>query len=131
MDIEQIAKRGREAARVLAAASGIASAFIMWSVTSVCVEKMIADGFTPAVFDDLTAGFTAFYRANAADLSKCEYYLPSAVQEQMDKGLCDVKVYPTSSVWQGVTYPEDKPRVKESLAALIAKGEYPASLWDN
>ena len=87
-------------------------------------------GFTPAIFGDLEQGFRAFYRANAADLSKCEYYLPSAVQEQMDKGLCDVKVRSTSSVWQGVTYPEDKPHVKESLAALIRQGEYPASLWD-
>ncbi|MBO6052902.1 MAG: SIS domain-containing protein [Clostridia bacterium] len=33
-----------------AAASGIASDFLMWSVTSVCVEKMIADGFPPSVF---------------------------------------------------------------------------------
>lgn len=88
-------------------------------------------GFTPAVFGDLEEGFRAFYRANLADLSKCEYYLPAAVQEQMDKGLCDVKVYPTSSVWQGVTYPEDKPHVKESLAALIAGGEYPTSLWED
>ena len=86
-------------------------------------------GFTPAVFADLESGFRAFYRANAADLSKCEYYLPSAVQEQMDKGLCDVKVYNTSSVWQGVTYPEDKPHVKEALASYIRQGEYPASLW--
>ncbi len=33
-----------------AAASGIASDFLMWSVTAVCVEKMIADGFTPGIF---------------------------------------------------------------------------------
>lgn len=32
-----------------AAASGIASDFIMWSLTSVCVEKMLADGFTPGI----------------------------------------------------------------------------------
>ena len=88
-------------------------------------------GFTPAIFDALEDGFRAFYTAHAADLSKCEYYLPSAVQEQIDKGLCDVKVYPTSSVWQGVTYPEDKPRVKESIAAWIRQGEYPASLWES
>lgn len=88
-------------------------------------------GFTPAVFADLEDGFRAFYQANLSDLSKCEYYLPSAVQEQMDKGLCDVRVYPTSSVWQGVTYPEDKPRVKEAIASLIRQGEYPTSLWES
>ncbi len=32
-----------------AAASGIASDYIMWSLTSVCVEKMLADGFTPGI----------------------------------------------------------------------------------
>ena len=32
-----------------AAASGIASDFIMWSVTSVMVEKMLADGYTPGI----------------------------------------------------------------------------------
>jgi uncharacterized phosphosugar-binding protein len=32
-----------------AAASGIASDYIMWSLTSVCVEKMLADGYTPGI----------------------------------------------------------------------------------
>jgi uncharacterized phosphosugar-binding protein len=32
-----------------AAASGISSDYIMWSLTSVCVEKMLADGFTPGI----------------------------------------------------------------------------------
>lgn len=32
-----------------AASSGIASDYIMWSLTSVCVEKMLADGFTPGI----------------------------------------------------------------------------------
>ncbi len=32
-----------------AAASGIASDYIVWSLTSVCVEKMLADGFTPGI----------------------------------------------------------------------------------
>lgn len=32
-----------------AAASGLASAFLMWSLTSVAVEKMLKDGFTPGI----------------------------------------------------------------------------------
>lgn len=32
-----------------AASSGIASDYIMWSLTSVCVEKMLSDGFTPGI----------------------------------------------------------------------------------
>ena len=32
-----------------AASSGIASDYIMWSLTSVCVEKMLRDGYTPGI----------------------------------------------------------------------------------
>lgn len=32
-----------------AAASGIASDYILWSLTSVCVEKMLRDGYTPGI----------------------------------------------------------------------------------
>lgn len=93
------------------------------------IVSMNCWGFTPALFDELEAGFRAFWQAHIADLSKCEYYLPAAVQEQKDAGLCDVRVYPTSSKWLGVTYPGDKPSVKAAIAELIAQGEYPADLW--
>lgn len=93
------------------------------------IVSMNCWGFTPALFDELEAGFRAFWQAHIADLSKCEYYLPAAVQEQKDAGLCDVRVYPTSSKWLGVTYPGDKPSVKAAIAELIAQGEYPAELW--
>ena len=93
------------------------------------IVSMNCWGFTPALFETLESGFRAFWQANAADLSKCEYYLPSAVQEQKDRGLCDVRVYPTSSQWLGVTYPDDKPGVKAAIADLIAQGEYPEDLW--
>ena len=93
------------------------------------VVSMNCWGFTADLFGDLENGFRKFWAANEADLSKCEYYLPSAVQEQKDAGLCDVSVYSTSAQWLGVTYPEDKARVKTALAALIGAGEYPADLW--
>jgi hypothetical protein len=34
----------------------------------------------------------------------------------------------TTSQWFGVTYPDDKPFVVESIAKLIAEGQYPAEL---
>ncbi|MBQ8416131.1 MAG: nucleotidyltransferase, partial [Clostridia bacterium] len=61
---------------------------------------------------------------------KAEFYLPAAVDRQQKMGACDVTVYPTSSVWQGVTYPEDKERVKQAIKALIENGEYPKVLWN-
>ena len=94
------------------------------------VVSMNCWGFTPDLFRHLETELRGFYEAVVpTNPLKCEFYLPFAVQAQMEAGLCDVAVYPTESVWQGVTYPEDKPRVKAAIANLIAKGEYPADLW--
>ena len=90
------------------------------------VVSMNCWGFTADLFRHLESGFRVFLQKNRDDLSKCEYYLPSAVQEQKDAGLCDVRVYSTSAQWFGVTYPQDKARVKAAIADLIRKGEYPA-----
>jgi hypothetical protein len=40
-----------------------------------------------------------------------------------------VKVLPAEGSWFGVTYREDRPRVVESVRALIAGGAYPEKLW--
>lgn len=93
------------------------------------IVSMNCWGFTPEIFDDLEAEFRKFYEKCRENPLKCEFYLPSAVQAQMDKMLCDVKVYPTSAKWQGVTYAEDKPRVKAAIHALVESGEYPENLW--
>ena len=87
-------------------------------------------GFTPEIFEKLDAGLAAFLDNIGSNPLKAEYYLPSAVDEQQKSGVCDVKVYPTKSVWHGVTYPEDKEHVKNALRALIDAGEYPERLWD-
>lgn len=94
------------------------------------VVSMNCWGFTPDLFRHLETELRGFYEAAVpTNPLKCEFYLPFAVQAQMEAGLCDVAVYPTESVWQGVTYQEDKPHVKAAIADLIANGEYPADLW--
>ena len=93
------------------------------------IVSMNCWGFTPDIFADLEAEFRKFYAENTANLLKAEFYLPFAVQAQKDRGLCDIRVYPTEAVWQGVTYAEDKPRVKAAIRALTDAGEYPADLW--
>jgi len=40
-----------------------------------------------------------------------------------------VKVLPAEGSWFGVTYREDRPRVVESIRALVAAGAYPEKLW--
>ena len=94
------------------------------------IVSMNCWGFTPDIFDHLEEGFRSFLSNLGDNLLKAEYYLPSAVDEQQKRGLCDVKVYPTTSLWQGVTYPEDKERVKSAIRAMIESGEYPAQLWN-
>ncbi len=94
------------------------------------IVSMNCWGFTPEIFAHLESGFADFLKHISDNPLKAEYYLPSAVDEQQKSGICDVKVYPTTSLWQGVTYAEDKERVKAAIAQLIASGEYPAKLWN-
>ena len=95
------------------------------------VVSMNCWGFTPDLFDNMDADFSAFLKSLTPDNAmKAEYYLPFCVDTLCKKGKCDVKVYPTASTWLGVTYPEDKERVKNALRAMIDAGEYPERLWD-
>ncbi|TDO25764.1 sugar phosphate nucleotidyltransferase [Sediminibacterium goheungense] len=60
---------------------------------------------------------------------KSEFYIPTVTKHFVQSGKGVVKVIPTSSQWFGVTYKEDAPGVQASINALVAAGEYPASLW--
>jgi len=86
-------------------------------------------GFTPAAMRCMARYFDAFLAAQGGDPLKREFYLPAAVEGMMRDGLCRVQVLETSAVWQGVTYPEDKPRVVEAIRGMIADGVYPEKLW--
>lgn len=87
-------------------------------------------GFTPKIFERLEDGMQTFFSENAADLSKCEYYLPTLVKESMANELCDVKVLPTAAKWYGITYAADKENVTSAIAAMHHDGIYPAKLWN-
>lgn len=85
-------------------------------------------GFMPSVFPEIKTIFEAYARENF-NAPKAEFYIPKVMSYLMDakKGTC--KVFESSSDWFGVTYPEDKEIVSETLNKLIAKGEYPNKLW--
>lgn len=93
------------------------------------IASMNCWGFSRDFADCLQSGFDAFLNANRADLSKCEYYLPTAVREQMDAG-ATVKVLRTNSKWFGVTYREDRANVAFAIAEMQTKGVYPQKLWN-
>ena len=86
-------------------------------------------GFTPAVFPQLREHFRAFLERSGNDL-KSENYVPSTVNELVSSGEARVKVLRTNDAWFGVTYREDRPRVVDSIAALVKKGKYPEKLWN-
>jgi UTP-glucose-1-phosphate uridylyltransferase len=85
-------------------------------------------GFTPSIFGGLAAQLRGFLAGKASD-PKAEFYLPGAVSDLVSKGAATVNVIPSEAAWFGITYKEDRPRVEAALAALVAKGAYPARLF--
>jgi dTDP-glucose pyrophosphorylase len=84
--------------------------------------------FTPRIFDQLRERFAEFLERNGSD-TKAECLIPNTVGELVHDGQARVKVLHTNDSWFGVTYREDRPRVIESVRALIARGIYPEKLW--
>jgi NDP-sugar pyrophosphorylase family protein len=85
-------------------------------------------GFTPAIFDGLDEGFRSFLSFAISD-PKAEFYLPAAVSALIAKGSAAVHVLPSDDAWFGITYQEDRPHVAAAVAALVARGVYPAPLF--
>ncbi len=69
------------------------------------------------------------FLAKRVDEPKAEFYLPTAVSDLVAEGRTRVQVLPTEASWFGVTYREDRPRVAESIAELVAAGLYPPTLF--
>ncbi len=87
-------------------------------------------GFTPEFFGTLEKGLKDFFEINKGEkLNKAEYYLLTAVQDEIDAGTATVKLLEPDAKWFGVTYKEDRPKVVEAIRKLIADGVYPEKLW--
>jgi hypothetical protein len=84
-------------------------------------------GFSHSHFAQLEEHFIAFLKEKGHEL-KSECYIPTVVDDLIRKNLADCAVLETSASWFGVTYPDDKPHVVESIAALIENGAYPSPL---
>jgi NDP-sugar pyrophosphorylase family protein len=83
--------------------------------------------FPRQFMSDLEMEFTDFLVLNG-DKEKSEFYIPTVVDALIRKEKTECEVIQTSATWFGVTFPEDKPFVVESISGLIAKGEYPEKL---
>ncbi|MDD4848384.1 MAG: sugar phosphate nucleotidyltransferase [Bacteroidales bacterium] len=85
-------------------------------------------GFTPIFFHVLQQGFTDFLKTRIHE-PKSEYYIPTAVNQEINAKHVTVRVIETTSTWFGVTYQEDKPTVQATLRKLTDEKLYPSPLF--
>lgn len=86
-------------------------------------------GFTLSLFPELEARFHQFFQENAANIDEAEFFLPDTVGDLIREGKAKVQVLPTKEHWFGMTYPQDRPKVKQAIQDLIGQGVYPENLW--
>lgn len=84
--------------------------------------------FNKDLINRLEEKFPIWLKDNVKDL-KAEFLIPTVVDELVHEGRATLKLLPTSSVWFGVTYREDKPGVVKALKNLVDKGEYKSGLY--
>lgn len=85
-------------------------------------------GFSPKLFEYLEEGINEFFKNNMSNLEKCEYLIPDVVSKLSEEKKATVKIIPTTSVWMGMTYKEDKEMLVKNIAKLIENGTYPNQL---
>jgi choline kinase len=85
-------------------------------------------GFTPDFFKYGEEHFSEFIRENI-DNPKAEFFIPLAVDRQINSGVARMTVLQTPDSWFGVTYQADKPVVLKAIRDLVDRGVYPESLW--
>ena len=85
-------------------------------------------GFTPSLFEYLARQFPDFL-AMLPQQPAAEFFLPTVVNELLQRNACRVRVVPTDAQWFGVTYPEDKESARASVRKMTARGDYPVPLW--
>lgn len=85
-------------------------------------------GFTPDYFKYSEEGFVEFLN-KSINVPKSEFFIPTLVDELIEKGAAKVKVLRTDSKWFGVTYSADRQGVVEKFAQLHRDGVYPEKLF--
>ncbi len=100
-------------------------------------EKIDADsvvsmnfwGFSPLYFKQLEADFISFIEQNADNI-KAEFFIPTVVNDLIDKKEATISMLTSNDQWFGVTYQEDKEVTIKKVRELVSQGVYPENLWD-
>jgi hypothetical protein len=94
------------------------------------VASMNFWGLTPAIMEDIEAGFAPFFgHIPDGGALGAEYLLPTMIDSLLSTGRASVKVLASADRWYGVTYREDKPAVAAAMRELKERGIYPKKLW--
>ena len=86
--------------------------------------------FTPKIFEYLETKFVKFFDDNKDKMDKAEYLIPEVLRELIKEEKVSVKILPTTAVWKGITYKEDKQELVDSIDTMIKENLYPEKLWD-
>lgn len=84
--------------------------------------------FHPSIFTDLKERFQKFAKINTNN--KVEFFIPQLIEDLLQEKKISVKVHQAPSQWMGVTYPEDKAKLKIFIEEKIKLGDYPENLWN-
>ncbi len=85
-------------------------------------------GFGIQVFDYLEERFKLFLN-DYGNEEKSEFLIPIVVSDLIKEGVESVDVLNSNEKWFGVTFPEDKKNVSESILKLTSDGAYPEKLF--
>lgn len=87
-------------------------------------------GFNPNFIQYMKEDFVNFFKEEVpSNLLKSEFFIPKEVGKMVRENKVSVDVLSSSDSWYGVTYQEDKPKVKAGIKKLIDEGKYPVPLW--
>lgn len=84
--------------------------------------------FNPTIFKFIEEALVSFL-AREAKNPKAELFTPRLVDGLIKEGKAKVKMLTSSAHWFGVTYAEDKKKVKNKLQQLVDQKQYPSPLW--
>ncbi len=94
------------------------------------VVSMNLWGFSPRILTEIEQRFPAFLRENEEkNPLRCEFYLPTVANAQIQEGTAKIHVLNTTETWYGVTYREDLASVQKAIAKMREEGKYPEILF--
>ena len=86
-------------------------------------------GFQPSIFNHLKLRFKRFLKERSNEKDS-ELFIPTVVDELIEKETAEVKVLHASDNCFSVTYRRDADIASNALRHLIEQGLYPENLWE-